>query len=845
MRGLAPVLRGRALRALRAALCVTSTVCATLACLHVPTALQADPTSKKVSSAPGPVAKDPRALYQALNELRPDTTHVYTVQELNLRRDIVNIRLLDGKLAFLQALDGRITGAVFSGHGHIFATPHDRGERQSLARFLGVPLLDQTFGRAYFRFTDDTAAEIKQQLASSQAASASDPPFAESWEPVVVNLNPWHSLRIMFDLLSSNPQPYFYAGIETEHAGPFDALVDNRRDEQVLFGQPHFVNGVRFYDTWASFRSVDAPKTRIEEFEPLDYRVDTTIADDLSLEGKTTLHIRNVRAGEQIVALELSRNLTVQEVRLADGRPLVYFQNEDMSRHDILREGNDSLLVVLPAGAKSGEEFRMEVKYRGSVISQAGNGVEFVGERGTWYAHIGGGDHFVPFDLSFRWPSRFTLVATGTKIESREGAESKTGRWRSDFPFAVAGFNLGEYKMETAGGDHPIIQLYANQQLEEAILDLLRRGVPLGAAKPPHLFQPPRDPGAFAARPDPPLPNPAAVLKRLGSQVADSIQFFETLNGPFPFDHLDVSQIPGSFGQGWPGLVYLSTIVFMTPEAQEQAGLAERTQEEARELMPFHEVVHQWWGNVVGSAIYRDAWIEEGLANYLSLMYADSRKPGEHRLASWLEHYRAALSAQVPDSKQIVGDAGPLTFGFRLVSPRVPNAYETITYGKGTWVIHMLREMLREPNAKDPDARFRELLRSILAEYRFRAFSTEDFQHAVEQRMTPAMDLESTHSMDWFFAEWVRGTGIPRYSVDFQVKPHEKEFLVTGKLLQTGVDDVFTAAVPLYGGKPGGKLERLGVVVTNGPETRFQFIARTRPPHVLVDPHLTVLRRSE
>jgi len=798
----------------------------------------------KVSAIEGAGA-DPRALYQALNQLRPDTTLVYAVKELNLRRDIINLRFTDGKLAFLQALDGRVTGAVFTGHGHIFATPHDRGERQSLARFLGVPLLDQTFRRAYLRFTDDTAAEIGQQLKTSESAAANDPEFAASWEPIVANLNAWHSIRIMFDLLSTGPQPYFYAGIGSENVGPFDALVDNRRDEQVLFGQPRFVNGARFYDIWASFRSQDAPAARIEEFAPLDYRVETAIGEDLSLEGKTTLRIRTVRAGERVVPLELSRNLAVEDVKLSDGRSLVYFQNEELSRRDILRQGNDSLLVVLPSGARPGEEFQMEIRYRGSVISQAGNGVEFVGEHGTWYAHVGGGDHFVPFELSFRWPRRFTLVATGTKVESHEEGDTRTGRWRSDVPFTVAGFNLGEYKMETASGDSPKIYLYANQQLENAILELLRKGSPPGTTQDLAAdFRSPRAHASSVVMPDPP-PSPAAILKRLGSQVADSVHFFETLNGPFPFDHLDVSQIPGSFGQGWPGLVYLSTLAFMTPETQTRAGLAERTQEEARELMPFHEVAHQWWGNVVGSAIYRDAWIEEGMANYLALIYTDAKKPGERRLASWLERYRAALSAPIPESTQIIGDAGPLTFGVRLASSRAPNAYETITYGKGTWVIHMLHEMMRDPRAGDPDARFRGLLRAILTDYRFRAFSTADFQREVEKRMTPAMDLESTHSMDWFFAQWVRGTGIPHYSVEFQVKPHGQEFLVTGKLLQTGVEDIFTAAVPLYGGKPGGKLERLGMVVTTGPETRFHFVIRNRPPRILVDPQLTILRRSD
>jgi len=107
------------------------------------------------------------------------------------------------------------------------------------------------------------------------------------------------------------------------------------------------------------------------------------------------------------------------------------------------------------------------------------------------------------------------------------------------------------------------------------------------------------------------------------------------------------------------------------------------------------------------------------------------------------------------------------------------------------------------------------------------------------------MDVEGTRSMDWFFDEWVRGTGIPHYSVEFQTKPRGQEFLVTGKLLQSGVDDVFTAPVPLYSGKAGGKLERLGVVVTNGPETRFHFVSKVRPAHIVIDPRLTVLCRTE
>lgn len=781
-------------------------------------------------------SSDPRALYQALNALRPDGEHVYAIRELNLRRDVVNVRLIEGKLAFFQPIAGRVTGAVFTGHGHIFATPRARGERQSIAQYLGVPMVSQEFTKAYFRFTDDTAAEIRQQLASPDVKESSDPAFASDWAPLVASLNPWHSLRVMMDLLSTDPMPYFYVGLESDKIGAFDVLVDARRNEQVLMGQPRIESGARFYDTWTSFKSLDAPKTPMEVFEPADYAVETTIENDLSLRGRTNIHLKAVRGGERVVALELSRNLAVEEVTVENGAPLVYFQNEDMSRHDILERGNDALLVVLPAVARMGDEIRLEVKYRGNVISSAGNGVEYVGERGTWYAHVGAGDHFALFDLSFRWPKKFSLVATGARTELRDEGDSKFGRWHSQVPFAVAGFNLGEYKVEVAG-DRPKVALYANRQLEDSILARLDKN----PAAEPDMFRTPRQSQLTGTVAPAPLPDPAAVLKRLGGQVADSIRFFEGFNGPFPFDHVDISQIPGNFGQGWPGLVYLSTLVFLPQAAQERAGFSAIAQEEARELIPFHEVAHQWWGNVAGSAEYRDAWIQEAMANYLALMYAESKRPADQRLRFWLDRYRSVLTTKIPGTQVVPESAGPLNLGWRLLSSKAPDAYEVVTYGKGTWVIHMLREMMRDPSAAAPDERFRDLLKGILSEHRFAPLSTADFRRAIEQRMTPAMDLEGTHSMDWFFDEWVRSTGIPRYSVEFQVKPHGEEFLVTGRLKQSGVDEVFTAPVPLYTGKPGGKMERLGVVVTNGTETRFRFVTKLRPAKILIDPHNTVL----
>ncbi len=796
-------------------------------------------------SARAAAPDDPRQLYEALNALRIDPTQVYSVRELHLRRETVNFSFSEGKLAFLAPLDGRITGAVFTGRGRVIATPREPAERRSLAQFLGFPLLDQSFSRAYLRFTDDTAAELVQQLHDAGVSATNDPDYAAFWNSTVASLNPDSSLRVMTDWLAASPLPYFYADLASDATGQFDVLVEPRREETVLVGQSRTVAGLRYFDVWTSFTPEGATGSPDTFFEPLGYTIDTSIAEDRSLEGKTTLRLKATRAGERMITLELSRFLQVERVTDEAGQPLVFFQNADINRREIAQRGNDFVFVVLPAPLKAGAEVELHLAYRGSVISDAGNGVLFVGARGSWYPHVSGQDHFAPFDLTFRWPRRLMLVATGTKAEEHEDGARKVGHWRSSAPFALAGFNLGEYASEIVGPGTPKIELYANYQLEDAIRSRLRTPSNDLAVPSPGIRR--RSPFGVDPRvsADPVQPRPAALLHDLGRSVLDSIHFFEKLNGPFPFPDLAVSQIPGSFGQGWPGLLYLSTFVFLPSEAQKEAGFGQRTREEFSELMPYHEIAHQWWGNVVSISSYRDAWILEAMANYLALLYADGKRPSEHLLTTWLERYRTALTTKQPGGEETIERAGAICLGFRLSSSRTPDGYDSVVYGKGTWTIHMLRMMLYDPKAKDPDARFTELLHFLLSHYQFRALSTADFERAVEQFMTPAMDLEGNHSMDWFFDEWVRGTGIPRYAVEFEVRPHGKEFLVRGKLKQADVPQDFTAAVPIYAARPGSRPLLLGTVATTGPETSFQFVSVVRPRHLLIDPHLTLLCRTE
>ena len=706
-----------------------------------------------------------------------------------------------------------------------------------MALFLGAPVLDEQFVSMYVRFTDDTAQDLLTQFNRSAVQPAPDEPFASLWLPQLERLSPTHSLRILFERYMATPGHFFHAGIDGILTGPFDVLVDDMRQENFMLGQPRFVNKIGYYDVWCSYALPEYSPGPLA-FHALHYQLNTTIRPDNSLEGDSTVDFRASTNGEKVLFVELSRTLKVESISLLSGENLTFFQNEGLTEQQLRSQGDDTLCVFLPQAVNSGETLKLRFRYRGNVIENYGNSVLYVGARGSWYPHSGDTSDFALYDLTFHWPKHLRLVATGEKSDEHEDGDSLVAHWKSNLPVAEAGFNLGEYAFTSLSAGSHTVQVYANKILEQAILSRLQQP----STEPNPLVRiPSMDMRPLADALPSSTPSPADALNFLAREVNSSITFFEKYNGPFPFPSLAVSQIPGTFGQGWPGLLYLSTFSFLPREAQERVGINPTNQEAFTDIMPVHEVAHQWWGNVVGWSSYRDQWIDEGLAVYLSLLYADSQKLPDRTLLTWLTRYRKILITKPSDADLAPADLGSVTMGTRLTSSKSPDGYEPVVYYKSAWIFHMLREMLREPNSRDPDARFIALLHTLVTKYAQKSLSTGQLQKEVQAVMTRKMDLEGGHSMEWFFEEYVRGTGVPHYKVEFTAHRSEKGYQVRGMLLQTGVPRSFIAPVPLYVGSSAGRSVFLGTVVAAGEETAFSFNSPVDAHKLLIDPHLTLL----
>jgi aminopeptidase N len=149
-----------------------------------------------------------------------------------------------------------------------------------------------------------------------------------------------------------------------------------------------------------------------------------------------------------------------------------------------------------------------------------------------------------------------------------------------------------------------------------------------------------------------------------------------------------------------------------------------------------HELFHQWFGNNVTCASWRDIWLNEGFASYgeyLSLQAFDTPA----RARGWMDN--AHRSAQNNAGSIYVAD-----------TTRVRQIFNSeLSYKKGAAVVHMLRYLLND------DAKFFRALRTYQAQYRGSTARTADLQRVFEG--------EAGRPLGYFFQQWFQGNGYPTF----------------------------------------------------------------------------------
>ena len=806
------------------------------------------------ASSPAPPASPAIELYRELRTVGLNTSIGYKARDIVLDRGDLHFYLNDGTIAFLKPVNGHVTGAYFEGDGEVLVRPPNQMERTSLGLFTGLGYLDAHFASAFIRFNDDTYRQLIAQMQPVDDGAA----FATEHADLVSKLSGMDALRLFATFTDASGGPggtkdvFFHARVISQ-LGDFDAVYDSMADEQVMVGAPKTTPMGTAYDVWMSFpeqsarssnaRRVHDPWRSSEAVHVAAVKVDAKLEPPETIEATADLTLDVHVGGQRALMFELSRYLKVQSVT-ANGQPVDFIQNEAIAGTDLAKRGNDLVTAVLPQPLKAGQPLEMSFVYKGNVMTQAGVGLLYVGERGTWYPNRG--PDMTMFDLRFRWPSEWTLVVTGKRTSLETNGSELVGTWTSEGLIPLAGFNLGQYERRSAQAGKVTVESFTTGGVEQALAQsqqprkivVTRPGVPgrIGDAEAVVVLPPVNI-------------NPTQESQQVADRAAKAVEQYSQWFGPYPYSTLALTQFPGPTSQGWPTLIFLSSKAFLNNDEMTRLNMSPFVKILYGEITEEHETAHQWWGDLVGWSSYRDQWVDEALANYSAIMLLEQTRPQD--VKTLLDGYRDDLLLKNADGRRYA-DAGPVTLGYRLSSSVFPAGYVAISYGRGTWLLHMLRTMFHDLSPKmqagrpvNRDARFLAALRAMRDEYAHKDMSTEDMERVFEKFMPPGAAYEEPHSLQWFFDGWINGTSIPKIALaNVKFSRGGKEY-VNFTIRQTECPDDLVTSVPVYAVTADGRQEYVSRVFADGHEAKFRLAVPAGTKRLVLDPEDTVLAQID
>lgn len=738
------------------------------------------PAAWAQNAAPGPNS-DPT--YVALRNLTLGGEAV-GVNNLELKRDAGTFHLRSGTVCFVAPVNGKVTGAVFAGDGNFVLEPPTASEKNSLKLLTKENEFSENFSQMVLRFTDSTYEEIKKS-GSAGASGCDAGSLKDSQHTMRHKIKDNLEARILEDVLSTEPGGLFVAFI---HGKRYNGQELYSIDPHEGLDQVSFVTyDENKFGDWASFPlSGERKKGTIGHPIRIEHQqLDTTLEKSANLVGKAKTEFTVQLDGVRVVPFNLFRTLRVRSVKAEDGQPLSFIQED--------KNDDADFAVILPKALAAGEKYVVTTEYEGKeAVTNEGGGNYFPVARMNWYPNNPGSSfgEYASYDMTFRIPKGMQIAATGMRVsDSTEGGQNVTV-WKSEAPQTVAGFSFGRFKMEEGKLDKPeyLVQSYANQESPDWVNSLQHAA---GGDDLPSMG------GFHGSEVALGTMSTTGLNKKSLAEGELAVQLYTDYFGPSLFKHLQLTQQTAcNFGQSWPELVWIPICYYFDTTVRHELHMDWGDRGYWKVVTP-HEVAHQWWGHTVGFSSGRDQWMSEGFSDmsaslYLTLIEKNPKK----FLTFWNDERELLLERNAQGFRAI--DAGPLTMGYRTSNSRTGfDITRRLIYPKGAYILHMIRMMMHDN--RTGDQHFKETMQDFVKTYSGKAATTEDFKAMVEKHMTPEMDLEGNHKMDWFFNEYVYGTQLPTYKLDssFDIGA-DGDVVFSMKVTQSAVDEHFRMLVPLY-----------------------------------------------
>lgn len=392
------------------------------------------------------------------------------------------------------------------------------------------------------------------------------------------------------------------------------------------------------------------------------------------------------------ITFDLTNQLTVSNVTM-NSNNLSFIQNANnevvITLPSILTTGNTGTVVITYSGAPAtGEQAFTASTHNGTPVIYTLS--EPFGARDWWPCKQDLNDKIESIDVYLTAPNSYVSVSNGLEQSAIDnGNGTKTTHFHHGYPIpaylvaiAVTNYQIFTQTAGTPPNDFPIVNYIYPENFSSAQTQL------------------------------------AVTLPVMN--------VFETLFEPYPFHN----EKYGHAQFGWGGGMEHTTVSFMNSFG--------------RNLIA-HELAHQWFGDKITCGTWKDIWLNEGFAEYLSGLVVENLD-GVASFVSWKNNKINSITSATNGAVYLT-DTEALNVN-RIFSGR-------LTYNKGAMVVHMLRW-------KMGDTAFFQAIKNYLAD------SNLAYKYAITTDLKSHLETIYGSSLDEFFNDWLYGQGYPTYTISAQ-----------------------------------------------------------------------------
>jgi aminopeptidase N len=438
--------------------------------------------------------------------------------------------------------------------------------------------------------------------------------------------------------------------------------------------------------------------------------------------------------------------------------------------------GNDELIISLPAPSTKNQTLTFTIQYHGIPYDGLRIGATKLGDRSFFNENWPNrGRHWLPIvdhpydkatsEFIVKAPSHYKVVSNGLLLEESElGNSTRLTHWKQSVPVSSWLFVIG-------------VADFAVKYVDEF----------RGKSIQTWVYAKNREAGFYD----------------FDEPTKKVLEFYSNYVGPYAYEKLANIQTPSVYGG-----METSSAIFYGEDL-----VTGKRDERTRDVV-IHEIAHQWFGNAITETTWDDAWLSEGFATFFTLLFIENEYGKEEYTKGIIKARKSVydMSVKMPD--------------FSIVSNRTAEKEDVtsgITYQKGAWVIHMLRNLIGEKN-------FKKGIQNYYAKYFNANTTTSEFR--VEMEKVSGKDLKL------FFKQWLYQPVNPTINASWTYNTSTKKLTV--QLHQT---QKFLYNVPVEIGyyKKGANTPTILTMNLKDKDQEFSFPLAAAPEKLELDPRALLL----